>query len=132
MPTTKLELQPAPESLQEGSHYMILVIGGVGSGKSTFATTATKPIHFLDLDRKFDQLSPSIDNTDITYQTFDPTLYGDFRILANFSQSREVVNTGYRQTKPVAFTQVADAINEIYDMQENGEPIPFHTLETLT
>ena len=121
----------------------ILLIGASGSGKSTMAASAYMegPVHFLDLDNKFAQLSPELldryPKGKFTFQEFRGTVTGNSKIKVVASPDQSDPKKGFDMTaRPKVYQSLLNTLNAYLDLVEKAQnagidpmtALPFRTL----
>lgn len=106
--------------------FTALITGSPGTGKTTMALTAPRPIHFLDVDRKMHLISSGVDLDQVTWSQYSSTFTGKKKILIRAARDlKEPLGPDY---DPRVFNEVVNEINSFIEMKENGDPLPFQTL----
>lgn len=108
--------------------FTALITGSPGTGKTTMALTAPRPIHFLDVDRKMHLLATGVDLEQVTWSQYSSTLTGKRKIAIRVGNEKNPTSPPGSDFDPKVFQEIVDEINTFVEMKEKGEPFPFQTL----
>lgn len=118
----------AQRSSQE-QRFTALITGGPGTGKTTMALTAPRPIHVIDVDRKMHLIPQGPHLKDVTYSQYDLTISGRKRITIASAPDAKNPSAGFDPSvDPKVYKQVVEELNTYIDMKERKVPFPFQTL----
>jgi hypothetical protein len=108
------------------------LIGAPGTWKTSMSLTAPKPIHILDVDGKFDQMTDTkyYDLGGVTYQQFTQSLTGVRGIIPIGRINQKDPTDGFDpRINPQGYPEFVATINGIGEEADaNGGKLPFQTL----
>lgn len=120
------------EPVERPKYISVLLIGPIGSTKTSFAVSLPGRTHVIDVDHKMDQMIDSryVDLSRVTYQQYATSLTGTKKLFFATSPNLKKLDEGFiPNMRPVVAEKVFDTINGLYDLADmNQGNLPFDNL----
>jgi len=133
MPNVQLRttFNPKPVEIEEGkkyADYTMLLLGGVGSGKTTMALTAERPIYVMDVDNKLHLMAGIVDMSGVQYQQFPSNKKGRRKASIIVSPNPVKPGEGFVPSHPNVWQDLIDTVESLHELYAREGKLPFRTL----